>query len=53
MSRSEISQVPIMREFLDVFLEELHGMPLEKEIGFSIDLDPRTIPISCTPIEWL
>ncbi|KAA3483907.1 Retrotransposon-like protein [Gossypium australe] len=40
--RNEVSQVLIVREFMDVFTEELLGMP-------SIELEPRTTPISCTP----
>jgi hypothetical protein len=34
------------RDFPDVFLEELRGMPLDREVEFVIDLLPRTAPIS-------
>ncbi|KAA3465928.1 Retrotransposon-like protein [Gossypium australe] len=47
-SRSEINQVPIVREFLDMFPEELPGMPPKREIEFLIELEPETVLISCT-----
>lgn len=46
-SEIQISQVPVVREFLDVFPEEHLGMPHEREIEFLIELEPRTTPISC------
>lgn len=30
--RSKLSNVPIVREFLDVFPDKLTGLPLEREI---------------------
>ena len=38
-----------MSEFLDVFPEELLGLPPEREMKFSIDLLSGTIPISKAP----
>ena len=38
--------VPVVREFLDVFLDELPGMLPEREVEFSIDLVPSTAPIA-------
>ena len=38
-----------MREFLDVFPDDLPGLPPEREIDFSIDLVPGTTPISLPP----
>lgn len=35
-SRSEVNQVPVVREFTDLSLEELLNMPKDKEIEFSI-----------------
>ncbi|KAK8259750.1 hypothetical protein V6Z12_D13G076200 [Gossypium hirsutum] len=48
-SKSEISQVSVVREFLDVFLEELIGLPPKREMEFSIELEPGATPISYTP----
>jgi hypothetical protein len=39
----------VVRDFLDVFPEELSGMPLDREVKFVIDLLPGTIPISKRP----
>ena len=38
-----------VRDFLDVFPEELLGMPPDREVEFVIDLLPRTAPISKRP----
>jgi hypothetical protein len=38
-----------LESFLDVFLGELPGMPLDREVEFVIDLLPRTAPISKRP----
>uniref|UniRef100_A0A7N2LFY1 RNA-directed DNA polymerase n=1 Tax=Quercus lobata TaxID=97700 RepID=A0A7N2LFY1_QUELO len=45
----EIGDIPIVREFSDVFLDDLPGLPPDREIEFSIDLLPRTTPISKAP----
>jgi hypothetical protein len=37
--------VPVVNEFLDVFPEELLGMPLDRDIEFVIDLKPATAHI--------
>ena len=42
----KLDDIPIVREFLDVFPEDLPGIPVDKEIEFSIDLLPGTSPIS-------
>ncbi|KAA3473660.1 DNA/RNA polymerases superfamily protein [Gossypium australe] len=49
VSESKIKSVPIVCEFLDVFLEELPGLLLVSEVEFSIDLTPGTTPISIAP----
>jgi hypothetical protein len=41
--------IKIVREFLDVFPEELPGMPPDREVEFVIDLLPETAPISKRP----
>ncbi|GAU50680.1 hypothetical protein TSUD_371390 [Trifolium subterraneum] len=43
------SDIPIVREYLDVFLEEINSLPPEREIEFSIDLVPGSQPISIAP----
>ena len=41
--------VPIVREFPEVFPDDLPGIPPEREIDFGIDLIPDTRPISIPP----
>ena len=36
----------VVNEFVDVFPEDLPGLPPDREIEFSIDLQPGTTPIS-------
>ncbi|KAD3639978.1 hypothetical protein E3N88_29201 [Mikania micrantha] len=44
-----ISDHPIVCEFPDVFPKELPGLPLDREIEFTIDLIPGAEPISKAP----
>ena len=46
---SSLEQVPVVKEFQDVFPEELPGLPPDREIEFEIDLAPGTQPISIPP----
>ena len=41
--------VPVVSEFVDVFPDELPGLPLHREVEFGIDLVPGTTPISKAP----
>ncbi|XP_070029884.1 uncharacterized protein [Nicotiana sylvestris] len=41
--------VPVVNEFLDVFPDELPGIPSDRETDFGIDVIPRTQPISIPP----
>ena len=44
-----LTQIPVVCEFLDVFLEELLGLPRDREAEFAIKLVPDTTPISRRP----
>jgi hypothetical protein len=44
-----LEHLPVVKEFADVFPEELPGIPLERELEFTIDMKPRTEPIARTP----
>ncbi|XP_075499298.1 uncharacterized protein LOC142537690 [Primulina tabacum] len=44
-----IYDIPVVCEFPDVFPEEIHGFPPEREVEFSIELMPGTEPISRAP----
>ena len=45
-SEVRLEDVPVVRDFMDVFLDHLPGLPPEREIDFPIDLVPGTAPIS-------
>jgi hypothetical protein len=44
-----LEDIRVVREYPDVFLEELPGMPLDRDIEFLIELLPGTSPISKRP----
>ncbi|GKD91860.1 putative reverse transcriptase domain-containing protein [Tanacetum coccineum] len=41
--------VPIVREFLEVFPEDLHGLPPARQVEFQIDLVPGVAPVAQAP----
>ncbi|KAL0537643.1 hypothetical protein IC582_026626 [Cucumis melo] len=45
----KLEDVPVVKEFLEVFPDDLLGFPLDKEIEFNIELLPGTAPISQAP----
>jgi hypothetical protein len=47
--RKSIEETPVVREFLDVFPNDLPGMPPKRDIKFKIELQPGTTPISKAP----
>ncbi|GKC76799.1 putative reverse transcriptase domain-containing protein [Tanacetum coccineum] len=44
-----LEDIPIVREFLDVFLEDLHGLPPVRQVEFQIDLILGTAPVARAP----
>ncbi|XP_050897961.1 uncharacterized protein LOC127104858 [Lathyrus oleraceus] len=44
-----VTQIPIVCEFPEVFPEDVSTLPPEREVEFSIDLVPGTAPISVSP----
>ncbi|KAL4026235.1 hypothetical protein IC575_014662 [Cucumis melo] len=44
-----LSSEPVVRDYPDVFAEELPGLPPHREVEFSIELEPSTVPISRAP----
>ena len=46
---TDVSVVPMVNEFLDVFPDELPRLPPEREVKFGIELEPGTTPISKAP----
>ena len=44
-----VDEIPVVREFPDVFPNDIAGLPPEREVEFTIDLIPGTEPISIPP----
>jgi hypothetical protein len=49
MIESLVERVPVVCDYLDVFPDELPGMPPDRDIEFAIELQPGTAPISKRP----
>jgi len=43
---TEVENIPIVRDFPDVFPEDLPGLPPDRDVQFSIELKLGTAPIS-------
>jgi hypothetical protein len=50
LDASQGSEVPVINEFLNVFPEDLPGMPPDRDIEFVIELKPGIAPIYKTPL---
>ncbi|GJU61837.1 putative nucleotidyltransferase, ribonuclease H [Tanacetum coccineum] len=44
-----ISDIPVVRGFTDVFLEDLSGLPPQRQVEFHIDLVPRATLVAKSP----
>ena len=47
--RSDLDLPRVVCEYVDVFLDELPGLPPHRDVDFGIELHPGTLPISMTP----
>jgi len=47
-----LCDIPVVCEFLDVFLDELSSLPPDRDVEFRIELVPGTAPISRRPIGY-
>ena len=45
----DVEKIPVVREFPDVFPEELPGVPQEREVDLAIEIVPGTVPMSRAP----
>ncbi|GKA24949.1 hypothetical protein Tco_0710982, partial [Tanacetum coccineum] len=45
----QLEDIPVVREFLKVFPEDLPGLPSVRQVEFQIDLIPRAAPVSRAP----
>ncbi|GJU74512.1 putative reverse transcriptase domain-containing protein [Tanacetum coccineum] len=44
-----LEDIPVVREFLEVFPEDLPGLPPVRQVEFQIDLIPGTTPVARAP----
>ena len=49
LSKVTLDNVPVVCEFLDVFPEDLSGLPPDREFEFEIELLSDSAPISIPP----
>ena len=49
MIESLVEKIPVVCDYPDVFLDELPGMPPDRDVEFAIELQPGTAPISKRP----
>ena len=47
--KTEIENIPVINEYKDVFPDGIPGLPLTRDIDFTIDLVPGSVPVSKTP----
>lgn len=47
--RKSTYSILVVCEFLDIFQEDTISLPTEREVEFSIDLVPKTSPLSISP----
>ncbi|GJR49342.1 putative reverse transcriptase domain-containing protein [Tanacetum coccineum] len=47
--KKQLKDVPIIHNFLDVFPEDLSGLPLTRQVEFQIDLIPGAVPVARAP----
>ena len=48
-SQVDVEKIPVVRDFPDVFPEELPGIPLEREVDLAIEIVPGTVPMFRAP----
>nr|GFD10752.1 putative reverse transcriptase domain-containing protein [Tanacetum cinerariifolium] len=45
----ELSNISVVRDFVEVFLEDLSGLPTQRHVEFHIDLVPGATPVAKSP----
>ncbi|XP_076903889.1 uncharacterized protein LOC143559075, partial [Bidens hawaiensis] len=49
MEEKRIEDIPIVRDFPEVFAEDLHGLPPHRQVEFQIELTPGATPTARAP----
>ncbi|GJZ35652.1 hypothetical protein Tco_0581469, partial [Tanacetum coccineum] len=50
-NEKKLEDIPVVKEFPDVFPEDLPGIPPIRQVEFQIDLIPRAAPYRLAPSE--
>ena len=45
MDKLKLEDIPVLKEYADVFPEEIQGLPLKRELDFTIELVPTLRPL--------
>ncbi|GKE30917.1 putative reverse transcriptase domain-containing protein, partial [Tanacetum coccineum] len=48
-SKRRIKDMPVVKDFLEVFSKDLPGLPLTRQVEFHIELIPRAAPVARVP----
>ncbi|GKC87088.1 putative reverse transcriptase domain-containing protein, partial [Tanacetum coccineum] len=48
-AKKQLEDIPVVREFLEVFPEDLPGLPSVRQVEFQIDLIPGAAPVARAP----
>ena len=49
IQETKLEPIPVVKEFPEIFSEELIGLPPDRELEFTINLIPDSAPISQAP----
>ena len=49
IDKLKIENIPILKDYIDVFPEEILGLPPKRELDFTIELVPGAVPSSKAP----
>ncbi|GJX79970.1 putative reverse transcriptase domain-containing protein [Tanacetum coccineum] len=52
VNEPKLKDIPVVRKFPSVFLEDLSGLPLSREVEFRIDLIPGAMPVAKSPYHY-
>jgi hypothetical protein len=52
LTAKKLEDIPVVKEFPDVFPDDLLGMPPDRDIKFKIEFVPGTVRISRRPYKW-
>jgi hypothetical protein len=42
----DLTSIPVVREFSDIFPDDLPRLPPDRDVEFTVELEPDTAPIS-------